>query len=114
LKEVSEKDFAYNYRNSYAIDASGEITHLNLYGNHISKNQISEIKGLETLVNLQTLRLRENQISEMKGLETLVNLYKLWLQRNKIRNTMIGIKTLVNLWEIHVFGQSIELSKREK
>jgi len=55
----------------------------------LNRNQISEIKGLESLDNLQSLNLNNNhlnnnQITEIKGLESLDNLQSLVLYSNQI------------------------------
>ncbi|MDR3268364.1 MAG: TIR domain-containing protein [Tannerella sp.] len=58
LKAIDEKEFSWQSRNSYVINTNGEITHLNL-----SKNQISEIKGLETIIKREkfnNLRIDNN------------------------------------------------------
>ncbi|MBA7707002.1 hypothetical protein ES703_115863 [subsurface metagenome] len=45
----------------------------------LSKNQITEIKGLDTLIALKLLILSGNQITEIKGLENLTSLKELQL-----------------------------------
>ncbi|MCJ7648947.1 MAG: leucine-rich repeat protein, partial [Candidatus Lokiarchaeota archaeon] len=47
-------------------------------------NNITEIKGLETLKNLVNLNLNDNKLTEIKGLETLVNLETLYLDSNQL------------------------------
>ena len=44
---------------------------------------IEQIEGLEELTELEYLELRGNQISEIKGLDTLVNLKVLYLQETQ-------------------------------
>jgi internalin A len=101
LKEVAKKDFSWQTRNSYMININGEITHLNL-----RKNEIIEIKGLETLGKLQELWLSNNQIIEMKGLEALEKLQKLWLSNNQI-SEMKGLESLEKLQKLWLFGNQI-------
>ena len=71
-----------------------EYLALNLTGKGIK--DISEIKGLETLVNLEELTIKRTSISEIKGLETLVNLKELFIGYNPIE-TLKGLDNLVNL-----------------
>ena len=52
-----------------------------MYLNH---NQITEIKGLETLTNLETLYLDTNKITEIKGLGHLEKLKLIYLSFNPI------------------------------
>jgi hypothetical protein len=58
LEEGKPTEFGYIRRNTYAVNENGDVTHLNL-----SSNQLTEIKGLETLVNLQELDLRINHLA---------------------------------------------------
>ena len=55
------------------------FTSLSLY-----KNQISDIKPLESLTNLTDLSLTDNQISDIKPLESLTNLTR--LESTKIKS----------------------------
>jgi protein phosphatase 1 regulatory subunit 7 len=60
----------------------------------LSNNQLTEIKGLETLVNLQQLYLYENRLTEIKGLDTLVKLQTLWLYDNQL-SEIKGINSII-------------------
>jgi hypothetical protein len=84
--------------NSYAADENGHVTHLNL-----SCNELTEIKGLETLVNLQSLDLCRNELTGIKGLEALVNLLELWLSGNELTEIK-GLETLVKLQSLNLFN----------
>jgi hypothetical protein len=57
--------------NTYVVNEDGDVTHLNLSG-----NQLTEIKGLETLVNLQGLWLYNNRLTEIKGLKSVITSLK--------------------------------------
>ncbi len=57
---------------------------------------ISDIKGLNTLTNLEVLNLWNNRITEIKGLDALTNLEVLNLRNNKIK----VIKGLDNLQKL--------------
>ena len=54
-----------------------------------SGNQITEIKGLESLSNLQDLFLYDIQITEIKNLEALANLQRLELYGNQIPKYLV-------------------------
>jgi internalin A len=51
---------------------------------YLDKNQISDIKPLESLTNLTVLYLDKNQISDIKPLESLTKLTVLYLSGNPI------------------------------
>ena len=73
---------------------------------HLDRNQISEIKGLETLTSLTSLHLSGNQISEIKGLETLTSLTSLYLDRNQI-SEIKGLETLTSLTLLYLYSNQI-------
>ena len=54
----------------------------NLQELNLSRNQISRVKGLQSLKNLEILNLSRNQISCVEGLDKLVNLTGLDLAHN--------------------------------
>jgi len=73
---------------------------------YLANNQITEFKGLKTLISLKKLELGYNQITEIKGLNTLVNLQKLWLPNNRITEVK-GLETLTNLQELWLNNNQI-------
>ena len=86
-------------------------------------NNISEIKGLETLTKLEGLLLNNNKISEIKGLENLVNLEDLEISQNQITE-ITGLDSLVkiedialcdnNISDVRGFGKPFETLKHLK
>ena len=78
----------------------------NLQKLYLSNNSITEIKGLESLTNLQLLWLDNNSIAEIKGLEFLTNIQELYLSNNKISDIK-GLKSLTNLQELYLSCNSI-------
>ena len=94
------------------------VTHLNLSKNSISNigclntlinlesldpndNNITDISGLATLVNLKELNLRTNHIKRIAGFATLINLEKLIIGNNGV-SVMTGLSTLINLKELNI------------
>jgi internalin A len=61
-----------------------------------SQNQITSLKGIESLVNLKILDCYNNQLTSLSGIEKLVNLTYLHCSCNQI-TSLKGIETLVNL-----------------
>jgi Leucine-rich repeat (LRR) protein len=55
----------------------------------LSGNNISSIKGLETLQNLETLDLGNNHIKIIRGLESLMTLKDLWIKGNDIDDNLL-------------------------
>jgi len=51
----------------------------------LAHNNISEIKGLETLSELRRINLRSNSISEIKGIDNLINLQEISFRKNPIK-----------------------------
>jgi internalin A len=96
LEEGKPNEFEYVGHNTYVVNEDGDVTQLDL-----SVNQLTEIKGLETLVNLQKLNLSYNQLTEIKGLETLVNLQELNLFTNELTEIK-GLDTLVKLQKLNL------------
>ena len=56
----------------------------------LSGNNISSIKGLETLQDLETLDLGNNKIKIIRGLESLMLLKDLWLPGNEIEEGLLN------------------------
>lgn len=88
----------YDGKEYRVIENKGLLT-LNLTGKGIE--DISEIKGLETLTELQVLNLSKNQISAIKGLDTLKNLVELDLSSNIITEIK-GLRNLTNLRRLYL------------
>jgi Leucine-rich repeat (LRR) protein len=86
LTEVSIDEFWSAAHNSYVRNDRKEVTHLDL-----SRNGLTEIKGLETLTQLETLDLSYNQLTEIKGLETLTQLQDLDVNNNQIKELPVWI-----------------------
>ena len=65
----------------------------------LSENQITEIKGLDSLKNLEFLSLYSNKIIELKGLENLIELKDLHIGGNRISNieNLDNLKNLITL-----------------
>ena len=78
----------------------------NLVSLNIAFNQISELKGLESLDALQKLDISSNQISEIKGLETLTALQIIDISGNQI-SELKGLETLTALQVLYVFQNQI-------
>jgi internalin A len=72
----------------------------NLTGLYLNNNQISDIKPLESLTNVALLGLENNQISDIKPLESLTNLALLALEKNQISD----IKPLASLTNLTLLG----------
>jgi len=66
----------------------GTLTNLRVID--LAENNISEIKGLESLKNLEHLDLTANKISELKNLEKLQNLKHFFISRNLIQSKLIN------------------------
>lgn len=79
-----------------------QLTELNL-----SKNQLTEINGLDKLVSLIRLDLSENQITEISGLNSLSKLSKLDISNNLITE-LKGLDNLSNLLELNCLSNKIE------
>ncbi|MEG4858441.1 leucine-rich repeat domain-containing protein [Microcoleus sp. K1-B1] len=77
-----------------------------LTGLVLAKNQISDIKPLESLTNLNVLYLQKNQISDIKPLESLTNLTVLYLDNNQISDIK-PLESLTNLTVLYVDNNPI-------
>ncbi|MEG4419228.1 leucine-rich repeat domain-containing protein [Microcoleus sp. LAD1_D5] len=64
-----------------------------LTGLLLEKNQISDIKPLESLTNLTLLLLEKNQISDIKPLESLTKLTELLLSGNPLTPKTCPLKS---------------------
>ncbi|KAA9357314.1 leucine-rich repeat domain-containing protein [Larkinella humicola] len=112
LKEIPAEVSDLNWLTVLSLDSNqiseikGLDTLTNLTRLSISSNQISEIKGLDTLTNLTEMSLSSNQISEIKGLDTLTNLTELSLDSNQI-SEIKGFDTLTNLTELYIYSNQI-------
>jgi len=72
----------------------------------LDKNQISDIKPLESLTNLTSLRLNDNQISDIKPLESLTKLIRLNLSDNQISDIK-PLQSLTNLTLLNLYKNQI-------
>ncbi len=73
----------------------------------LSHNKIAEIKCLENLKNLYSLNFNNNRITEIKSLENLKNLYKLNLNNNEITEIK-GIESLKRLRFLYLKNNQIK------
>ena len=73
---------------------------------NLNRNQISDIKPLESLTNLKWLDLGNNQISDIKPLQSLTNLRDLFLNDNQISDIK-PLQSLTNLFNLNLSDNQI-------
>src|SRR6478735_3880212 len=76
---------------NYTLEEQRNLTQLDC-----SRNNLTNLKGIENLTNLTKLHCDNNKITSLKGIENLTNLEELYCYDNKLTN-LKGIENLVNL-----------------
>jgi internalin A len=90
------------------LESLTNLTEISLFG-----NKISDIKPLESLTNLTVLNLGDNQISDIKPLESLTNLTWLLLFKNQISDIK-PLESLTNLtWLLLINNQISDIKPLE-
>lgn len=98
--ELTEIDkLTWENTNTYTLTHDQQVNELNL-----SKNGITEIKGLDNFTALTTLYLMDNRITEIKNLDNLTSLEHLHLGQNLITE-IINLDNLTSL-EILVLNKN--------
>ena len=83
------------------LESLTNLTRLDLWN-----NKISDIKPLASLTNLTVLNLSDNQISDIKPLAFLTNLTNLYLENNQIGDIK-PLASLTNLTNLNLSGNPI-------
>jgi len=73
---------------------------------YLYNNSLTEIKGLDALTNLQVLELSNNSLTEIKGLDALTNLQELSLSNNSLTEIK-GLDALTNLQKLYLSNNSL-------
>ena len=78
-----------------------KVTRLHTLNGWYSKNQLTDVKGLEKLTQLKSLYLSQNKLTDVKGLEKLTQLTELHLGGNKLTNVK-GLEKLDRLKRLYL------------
>ena len=91
---------------------TGELTEADLdklTSLHLSRNQLTDVKGLENTSQLKALFLNENKLTKLtgvKGLEKLTQLKQLELSDNQLTD-VTGLEKLNQLTELNLYGNQL-------